>query len=197
MGDKKQEVLEAAKRIFAQYGYSKTTMSDIGRAVGLNKASLYYHYKDKLTLFKAVVESVRLDYSANIHKKLNQFIKYKDKIIFFILNEIDFSQEITAMFKYGSDYSDGIVRETNSIYYQIINEDIEIIAEMIRQGVKSGEFAPCDEQLISKAIFNTTDAILNNQCPLHMLDDERAKGYLDIKAQVKVILDLMLNGMKA
>lgn len=197
MRDKKQEVLEAAKRIFAQYGYSKTTMSDIGRAVGLNKASLYYHYKDKLALFKAVVESIRFDYSASTHKKLNQIIKYKDKIIFFLLNEIDFSQEITSMLKYGSDYPDGIVRETNNVYYQIINEDMEIIAEMIRQGVKSGEFAPCDEQLISKTIFNTTDAILNNQCPLHMMDDERVKGYLDIKKQVEVILDLMLSGMKA
>jgi len=197
LGDKKHEVLEAAKRIFAQYGYGKSTMSDIGRAVGLNKASLYYHYKDKLALFKAVVEDTRLEYADSTHKKLEQLIMYKDKILFFILNEIDFSQEISSMFKSGADFSDGIARETHEIYYRIINEDIAAVAEMIQQGVHCGEFAPCDEQLIAKTIFNTMDAIMNNQCPLNMMDDERAKGYVDIKKHIEIILDLILNGMKA
>ena len=42
--DKREQILKAAAECLSQYGYEKTTLSDIGKLVGLNKASLYYYY---------------------------------------------------------------------------------------------------------------------------------------------------------
>ena len=52
---KKQEILKAASECFARFGYEKTTLDDIGKMVGLNKASLYYYYKNKEDIFAEVV----------------------------------------------------------------------------------------------------------------------------------------------
>lgn len=194
--DKKQDVLEAAKKIFAQYGYNKTTMNDIGRTVGLNKASLYYHYKCKLDLYKAVVKSLRDEHSFEVMQRLEQLTCYKDKIMFFVLKEIDFGQSLATIFNNDLSALDYKSQEMKTVYYEIVNEDIEKVAEFIRQGIMNGEFISYDECLIAKAIVNSVDAILNNQCPLEMMGEERAKGYLDIKEQVEILLNLIMNGIK-
>lgn len=55
----RQQIIEAATRLFARKGFYGTTISDLTQAVGLTKGALYYHFKDKDDIFFAVVESVR------------------------------------------------------------------------------------------------------------------------------------------
>ena len=54
----KEKIIKAAIRLFAKLGYESTSMSGIAKSVGLEKASLYYHFKDKDELFAAVTETV-------------------------------------------------------------------------------------------------------------------------------------------
>ena len=53
--EKRKKIIQAAGDCFARFGYEKTTMDDIGKKVGLNKASLYYYYKDKESIYTEVV----------------------------------------------------------------------------------------------------------------------------------------------
>ena len=54
-GEKTQNILSAARRRFAHYGFSKVTMDEIAGDVEMGKASLYYYFPTKEDLFKAVV----------------------------------------------------------------------------------------------------------------------------------------------
>ena len=46
----KEEILESAKKVFAKYGYKKTSVNDIAKAAGKAKSSLY-HYFDGSNVF--------------------------------------------------------------------------------------------------------------------------------------------------
>jgi len=48
-------ILEAATGIFRRYGFKKTSMDDIARAVGLSRQGLYLHFPTKEALFKAMI----------------------------------------------------------------------------------------------------------------------------------------------
>ncbi len=50
------EIINASIVVFSKFGYKKTTMEDIGNAVGKSKHGLYYYFKNKEDVFKAVVE---------------------------------------------------------------------------------------------------------------------------------------------
>jgi AcrR family transcriptional regulator len=50
-----QEVLDAAARIFAAKGYRGTSLNDIGTALGMNKASLYYYVRSKEDLLHRLI----------------------------------------------------------------------------------------------------------------------------------------------
>ncbi len=56
--DRKKEIVEAAKSLFAKNGYSSTSMDDIAKQVGIAKASLYYFFKSKEEIFFAIIEEV-------------------------------------------------------------------------------------------------------------------------------------------
>jgi len=46
-----EKILNCATRLFAQHGYDGTIMDELAEQCGVNKASIYYHHKDKATLY--------------------------------------------------------------------------------------------------------------------------------------------------
>jgi AcrR family transcriptional regulator len=57
----RKEIIISAGRIFSHYGFKKTTMEEIARALKIGKSSVYYYFKSKEDIFEAVVL-----YEANI-----------------------------------------------------------------------------------------------------------------------------------
>jgi AcrR family transcriptional regulator len=53
-----QKILNCATRMFAQYGYDGTIMDDLAEQCDVNKASIYYHHKDKATLYESVLTAL-------------------------------------------------------------------------------------------------------------------------------------------
>lgn len=54
--DRKREVIiEASVKRFAQYGLAKTTMTEIASDLSLSKALLYYYFPDKINLYAEVL----------------------------------------------------------------------------------------------------------------------------------------------
>ncbi|GIX49845.1 MAG: hypothetical protein KatS3mg132_039 [Limisphaera sp.] len=51
----RQRILQAALRCFAERGYAAAAIQDIARAARVSKPALYYHFKDKADLFRALV----------------------------------------------------------------------------------------------------------------------------------------------
>lgn len=52
----KDHILTTAKKLFAKQGFEATSMSEIAERVGIEKASLYYFFKNKDGLFAAISE---------------------------------------------------------------------------------------------------------------------------------------------
>jgi TetR/AcrR family transcriptional regulator len=49
-------ILAEAERLFARRGYAATRLEDVAEAVGLKRAALFYHFRDKQALYDAVIE---------------------------------------------------------------------------------------------------------------------------------------------
>jgi TetR/AcrR family transcriptional regulator len=91
--DKITEILNKAQELFGKYGYAKTTMTDIANNLEISKASLYYYYTDKKSIYLAV-----------IYKEQEQFIKMLHDIIIQTENPVDILyQYVQIRIKYFSD----------------------------------------------------------------------------------------------
>ena len=62
-GETKERILEAALELFAQSGYSGTSMNDIAKQMGITKGALYKHYTGKQEILDRIVERMnQMDY---------------------------------------------------------------------------------------------------------------------------------------
>lgn len=53
-------ILDTAERVFEQKGVSHTTLTDIAKAAGLTRGAIYWHFKNKVDLFQAMMDRIKL-----------------------------------------------------------------------------------------------------------------------------------------
>ena len=53
----KQAIIETATRLFAAQGYEATTTLQIAREVGVTEPAVFYYFKNKQSLFSAILEA--------------------------------------------------------------------------------------------------------------------------------------------
>lgn len=54
---RRDEILAAAKRVFASKGYHATTIADVAKAAGISYGSIYWYFDSKDALFHALMDS--------------------------------------------------------------------------------------------------------------------------------------------
>ena len=61
-------ILDAAEDLFAEKGYSATSLGDVADRVGIRSPSLYNHFRTKEALYQAVLERLLEDFSAPLER---------------------------------------------------------------------------------------------------------------------------------
>ena len=54
----RNSLLDAAERVFYEKGVSRASLSDIAQAAGATRGAIYWHFKDKVDLFNAMMDRV-------------------------------------------------------------------------------------------------------------------------------------------
>src|SRR5205809_6879463 len=86
-------ILHAAMREFAHEGLAGARTDAIARAAGVNKALLYYYYKDKEALYGAVLEHVFSGLMARVGQVLDQEMPPREKILAYAGAHFDYIAE--------------------------------------------------------------------------------------------------------
>lgn len=142
--EKRDHILRAAQKVFGQYGFEKSSMNDIALELDASKASLYYYFQDKESLFKAV-----------IRKEQQQFLKMLKEII---RKPIKASEQLSEyvklrhnLFSTFLNISKLRIKESavqKSFMYPIINDlrsqEIKLTCEIFKKGIKEKEFRDLD-----------------------------------------------------
>ena len=63
----REAVFQAAARLFSARGFDGASVDDIADAAGVNKAMIYYHFADKLTLYRTVVADMLRVVAERVH----------------------------------------------------------------------------------------------------------------------------------
>jgi AcrR family transcriptional regulator len=54
--DRKEQILDAAMRVFAQKGFTRATNKDIAREAGITPGLIYYYFESKEAVLQAIIE---------------------------------------------------------------------------------------------------------------------------------------------
>jgi len=63
-----ERILDAAEDLFAQKGFSATSLGDVADKVGIRSPSLYNHFKNKEALYQAVLERLLTNFAGPLEE---------------------------------------------------------------------------------------------------------------------------------
>lgn len=63
-------ILAAAERLFASQGFAATRLEDVAEAVGVKRAAIFYHFRDKQSLYDAVMDDAFGDLLGRVAEQL-------------------------------------------------------------------------------------------------------------------------------
>ena len=141
-------ILQAAAKEFAEHGIAGARTDAIARAARVNKALLYYYFKDKETLYGAVLDNAFSGMKASIFQALDSDLPPRGKIIAYVGAYFDFiasnqiypklmQREMMRAKEGQSQHIDRLVKT----YFQPIYRRV---GEVLQQGIAKGEFRKVD-----------------------------------------------------
>lgn len=141
-------ILQAAAKEFAELGIAGARTDAIARAAKVNKALLYYYFKDKETLYGAVLDSAFSGMKAEVLRALESGGTSRQKILAYVGAYFDFiaSNQIypklmqREMMRAREGHSLHIDRLVKTYFRPIYGR----LGELLKKGIAEGEFRNID-----------------------------------------------------
>jgi AcrR family transcriptional regulator len=90
---RRMEIIDAAEKLFYEKGFDGVTMDEIASAVELSKGSLYVYFKNKDSLFFAIVARVHREYFRQFKESLDETECGGDQVRRMIRHLVEFTRE--------------------------------------------------------------------------------------------------------
>ena len=183
----RKKIIITAGQIFSRFGFRKTTMDEIARALKMGKSSIYYYYASKEDIFEAVVL-----YEANVlRNELTTAIKSVESPIGKMENYV--FVRMKAFEKLANYYN--AIFDKNLNHFEFIEkirekydrEEIAILRLILYDGVRKNIFNVENSDYTALAIQTTLKGL---EVPLFW-----KKREVNIDHRLKAILDVLFYGI--
>ena len=191
-GNARQHILTVAGTLFAERGFDGVSVADLATASGISTGLIYYHFKDKQTLYETSIrEGVHLLEDAGVWL-LTGDAPAPEKIRGFVT-------EYMALVEEHSSIMHMLIRSVSDLtgpaprnLIMRSSAAIDRLEAVIADGVKEGSFRPLDARLAALSLF----ALVNTPITARSLEST-LKHTLQSNAaeQASFVSDLFLNGI--
>lgn len=185
---KEEQILNAAKKLFTNYGFKKVSMDEIASEAGVTKKTVYTYFSSKEELLKYCikeelqnmrkiienVESKKLDFMETVHQVIYNLLKYKKNCKFLKM----------------------LFNESEILKSEQLKENLKIVDKEIQNYIrKQLELAIQNDKIEVQNIDITTFLIYKMYIAL-MIDWNEDYKKLDEKEIADNILHFLVNGLK-
>jgi AcrR family transcriptional regulator len=185
---RREQIIAAAKRIFARDGYRRTSIDHIVDDLGVGKGTAYRYFENKKALFLAVFETGMQHLRNTIRSKVDIVEDPDKRIETAIRTFLEFfgkdKELIEIMMQVRSEFRDYYM----AYYRQTYSEYIVNIQTTLRQGVEINQFRALDIEKTADAMSDILSGTLQS------FYAKQEQGLLIDRAEA--IIALILNGVR-
>ncbi len=160
--ERREDILEAAVRVFAKKGISRTTVSDITDAAGVAKGTFYLYFASKEHLLGALKErfvTQILDQATKLYSRVGREEWWTlvdetiETFVDFHLANKDLIQIIVQ---------EGIAPDTSDLFAECERKLDAMFSAGIQAGIDAGVFEVSDPELAARMLHHALDGTLNH-----------------------------------
>lgn len=174
----REQIVQAARQVFARYGYKKTALDDIARESRKGKSTIYYYFKSKDDIFKAVIDAEAEIRTRAIEEQINQIGDPKQKLKTYIYVRM---RTLRLVVNYYEAIKNDLLDQlyfVDNLRTEHFEAEIELIRKMFLEGIEMGEYTVQNPELTAKTVVA---ALHGFEVPLILknLSDEELQKAID------------------
>ncbi|MCH9034645.1 MAG: TetR family transcriptional regulator [Planctomycetes bacterium] len=184
---RRDEVLSAAERLFAEHGYQATSVRDIADVMDLQAGSLYAHIESKDDLLWDIVTRAADGFFEAVQPIVSADLVPMEKLRRLISAHV---QVITANLDAASVYSTEwrhLAADRKSEFAKRRNTYEKLVRGLVRDCIREGTFADVDEKFATLLILSSINWIYQWY---------RADGPMTPEEIARKLTDLLFNGLR-
>ncbi len=190
----RQSILDAALMVFGRQGFTATSLEEIARTAGVTRGAVYWHFKNKLALYKCLIDqsydrvaqaeasilAANVSPLEKLRTIMNEYLRHLAE------NQWFRAIEKVSVFNMGTTEELAPLTATANDY---IRQKKDGISTLVAQGISQGEIrSNLSPDLIAAAVVSYLYGI-----EMSWLSDE---GLFPLKKYLAQMVDLFLDGIR-
>lgn len=136
---RREEILDAAEKLFAAKGFDNTSTGDILDAVGIARGTLYYHFKSKEDILDGVIQRI----TAHLMQAAGRIVRQKELPVLERLTKAILALNVES--RIGVEIMEQVHRPQNALMHQKMQATLlaginPILTELVKEGIGQGIF---------------------------------------------------------
>ncbi len=195
--EKMNNILRAARKRFAHYGFSKVTMDEIAGDVEMGKASLYYYFPTKEDLFKAVVAQEQNEFVQSIETLLQNQTSASEKLYEYAAQRLKYFRDLVNL----GMLSVHSVFDIKSIFKKLLedfqSQELILLKKIIDEGKSNSEFRNDLSEDLIKVFLHILQGLRLRV--IKMLSEHKSEDetYRELEWEMKIATELFIKGIKS
>ena len=148
----REHLVQAARQVFMRYGYKKTVLDDIAREARKGKSTIYYYFKSKDDIFKAVIDAEAEIRTKSIDDQISIIEDPKQKLKTYIYVRMLSLKNVGNYYEaIKNDLLDNLYF-VNNLRTNHFDAEIAVVKNLLLEGIDKGEFTIENPELTAKTI---------------------------------------------
>lgn len=157
---REEEILRAAASLFRSKGYHATSMSDLAAFVGMQKASLYYHFFSKDELLYRILQAGVSRVLALLNDILNTEKRPREQLQLYVRQNVLLSTQWADGFWVVMNEGNALPPEEREQYMNARRKVDRLLTELIERGIETNDFRPVDAKVAALSISSMMTGML-------------------------------------
>jgi len=156
---RREEILEAAAKLFQKKGFKGTSCDDIAEKMGFTKASIYYYFKNKEAILKEVNDRASMLFLTNAKKIVQSHLKPDQKLRNIFYSHIKLILEnptlVSVLFRERRE----LPSKSGKNIFKINKNYNDLLKNIYKEGVEQDLFIDIPPIIAISAIFGSTNRL--------------------------------------
>jgi len=150
------EIIDAALDLFVANGFNATRLDDVARKAGVSKGTVYLYFDSKESLFREVVQQIIIPEIEKAEQKAAEFVGSQSELLKrVIVNwwESVGKTRLAGLPKLMVSEAANFPELAEFYIDNVVSRARNLVIRGIREGIKNGEFKPCDPVATSRLLL--------------------------------------------
>jgi AcrR family transcriptional regulator len=193
---KEHLIIEAAQQRFGLYGVEKTSMREIADDIRLSKASLYYYFPDKESLYKAVVEKEQAEFIGKISERFTSISEPEQMLREYSVIRLSYFRTLLNLSRLRLESYSNLKPVFRETIQSFMEKEKAIILRIFENGISKGIFSIKNTEktafLFLDLLKGLRISVVNDKKTL-IIEEEEFEKLLE---NTILFTDIFINGLK-